>query len=142
MSALYERDYYGWTQEQARLLKNGDFKSLDLGHLVEEIESLGRSEKRELKNRLEILMMHLLKWQFQEDFRSRSWALTIEEQRSKILEHLDENPSLKSYFDEAFLKSYSHARRMAALETRLNLEKFPAACPYSKDQILDVLFYP
>ena len=80
----YEIDFYAWTQKQAELLRNKNIDSLDWENIAEEIESMGRSEKRQLKNRLKVLIMHLLKWQFQPNLRSRSWELTIKEQRLQL----------------------------------------------------------
>lgn len=101
MPDLYETDFYGWTQKQARLLRDGNWDLLDIDNLVEEIESLGKQQRSELVNRLGILLGHLLKWQYQSDRRSKSWFATIREQREKIIEHIDENPSLKPYIHEA-----------------------------------------
>jgi len=93
---LYDTDFYGWTQQQADALRTGNLAGVDLDNLIEEIESMGRSEKRELESRIEVLLMHLLKWRYQWGLRSRSWQLTIEDQRDRIAKHLRENPSLKS----------------------------------------------
>lgn len=100
--ATYGNDFYSWTQQQAALLKSGQFSELDLANLIEEIESLGRSEKRELESRLTVLLLHLLKWQYQPVRRSRSWELSIDEQRVKFLRVLKDNPGLKSQLDEVF----------------------------------------
>ena len=88
MTALHEQDFYAWTQEQAALLKFGRLAELDVQHLIEELENMGASEKRELISRLEILLIHLLKWQYQPALQSRSWLLTIEEQRLQLEDHL------------------------------------------------------
>ena len=95
-SLLYEQDFYAWANEQAALLRSGRVSDADLEHIAEEIESMGRSEKRELISRLKLLLAHLLKWQFQPTLRGNSWRLTIEEQRRDVAEHLADNPSLKS----------------------------------------------
>ncbi|MEN9232233.1 MAG: DUF29 domain-containing protein, partial [Thermostichus sp. DG02_5_bins_236] len=92
---LYDRDFYAWIQEQATLLKSGQWDQLDIANLVEEIESLGRQERRELVNQLGILLGHLLKWQFQPQLRGKSWRATITEQRRQIQRLLQDNPSLK-----------------------------------------------
>ena len=105
-SQLYETDFYAWTLEQAKLLKQGELNQLDILNLIEEIESLGKREKQELRNRLGILIGHLLKWEYQSDKRSNSWKATIREQRRRIKEHLQENPSLKSYLSEAVISGY------------------------------------
>lgn len=97
MSTLYETDFYAWTQQQAAYLRQGKFELLDLENLSEEIESLGRQEKRELRSHLEVLLAHLLKGHYQPEQRSKSWIYTIREQRRRIERHLKENPSLKPY---------------------------------------------
>ncbi|MGA0200640.1 MAG: DUF29 domain-containing protein, partial [Prochlorotrichaceae cyanobacterium] len=97
MNRLYDTDFYAWTVEQCQLLKNGDFQQLDLINLMEEIESLGKQQRQELRNRLGVLIGHLLKWDYQPQKRSKSWRVTIREQRREILQLLKENPSLKSY---------------------------------------------
>src|ERR1700723_1229460 len=94
-SLLYEQDFYAWANEQAALLRAGRVSDADLEHVADEIESMGRSEKRELVSRLKVLLTHLLKWQFQSTLRGTSWRLTIEEQRREVAEHLSDDPSLK-----------------------------------------------
>ena len=140
--ALYDRDFYAWTQEQAALLKSGQWDQLDIPNLVEEIEALGRQERRELVNRLGILVGHLLKWQFQPQQRSKSWTATIIEQRQEIQELIADNPSLKSYLVEAIEKAYQKGILLVAKETPLSLDDLPAQCPYTLDQVMDPNFYP
>ena len=101
----YEKDFYSWTQEQAELLKTSRFSELDIDNLIEEVESMGRSEKRELESRLTILLLHLLKWKYQEVRRGKSWQLSIDEQRIKFAETLDENPGLRPNLDETEKKA-------------------------------------
>jgi hypothetical protein len=139
---LYETDFYGWTQKQARLLRDGNWELLDINNLVEEIESLGKQQRSELVNRLSILLGHLLKWQYQNEGRSKSWFATIREQRERIIEHIDENPSLKPYISEAIAKGYRSGRNLAVGETPLNYQDLPDACPYSIEQIIDTEFFP
>ncbi len=93
---LYDQDFYAWANEQAGLLRAGRLSEADIEHIAEEIESMGKSEKRELVSRLTVLLLHLLKWQHQPAFRSKSWRLTLEEQRDRLEDHLADNPSLKS----------------------------------------------
>jgi predicted nucleic acid-binding Zn-ribbon protein len=138
----YESDFYAWTNEQATLLRSGRLDQLDIEHLAEEIESMGKSERNELLHRLEILLMHLLKWRFQPNLQSRSWEATIDEQRERIVDHLDENPSLKSKLDEFLVKSYKYAIRGAMKETGLAKSTFPENCPWSIEQIMDTCFWP
>jgi len=94
--STYENDFYAWTQQQSQLLKTKQFQQIDWHHIAEEIADMGRAEKRELESRLEVLIMHLLKWQFQPNLRSRSWQLTIKEQRLRLERLLKENPSLSA----------------------------------------------
>ncbi|MEB3148088.1 MAG: DUF29 domain-containing protein [Sphaerospermopsis sp.] len=136
-SKLYETDFYAWTLEQAKLLKQGQLNQLDIVNLIEEIESLGKREKQELRNRLGILIGHLLKWQYQSNKRSNSWKATIREQRRRIKEHLEENPSLKSYLSEAIVLAYQDGVDLAIQETNLPDTTFPLENPYSISQILD-----
>ncbi|MEI3651347.1 MAG: DUF29 domain-containing protein [Dolichospermum sp.] len=137
ISKLYETDFHAWTLEQAKLLKQGQINQLDILNLIEEIESLGKREKQELRNRLGILIGHLLKWQYQTDKRSNSWKATIREQRRRIKEHLQENPSLKSYLSEALISAYQDGLDLAIQETNLPDTTFLAENPYSISQILD-----
>lgn len=141
---LYEKDFYAWTQEQAKLIKNNLLSKLDLVHLQEELISMGASEKRELGSRLEQLLMHLLKWKYQPNLQCRSWKLTIKEQRKKLQMHLKDNPSLKNpeTFNERFSAAYDTAILKAAQETGLDEEIFPENCEWKIEQILDNDFYP
>ncbi|MFQ4135166.1 DUF29 domain-containing protein [Nodosilinea sp. PGN35] len=140
MANLYETDFYAWTQEQADLLRLGKTDYLDVENLVEEIESLGRQQKQELKNRLGVLIGHLLKWQYQGDRRSKSWKYTIQEQRLQILDLLDQNPSLKSYQDEAVAKGYQLGLLLVGRETPLDPKTLPEHCPFTPDQLLSDRF--
>ncbi|HLB99535.1 MAG TPA: DUF29 domain-containing protein, partial [Acetobacteraceae bacterium] len=94
-NSLYDRDFYAWANEQAALLRAGRLAEADLENIAEEIESMGRSEKRELNSRLRVLLMHLLKWRHQPMLRSKRWSNTIAAQRDDIVDHLADNPSLK-----------------------------------------------
>jgi hypothetical protein len=141
-ATLYDRDFYAWLNEQAGLLRAGRLNELDIENLAEEIESMGRSEKRELVSRLEVLIMHLLKWKFQPTLRSTSWRLTIEDQRFRVSDHLDENPSLTARLDEAILSAYRRAGRRASGETGFDIKHFPPACPWTFDQITGADFWP
>jgi hypothetical protein len=139
---LYETDFYAWTQEQAQLLQQGAWKNLDIANLVEEIESLGKQQRQELRNRLAILLGHLLKWQFQANQRSKSWFVTIREQRREILDLLEESPSLKPYLPEALQKAYLSGIDLVLQETPLTDDDLPEQCPYLIEQILDRSFLP
>ncbi|MBD2629548.1 DUF29 domain-containing protein [Trichormus variabilis] len=136
----HDHDFYAWTQEQAHLLRTGQFNQIDFDHIAEEIEDIGRFEKRELESRLEVLIMHLLKWQFQPNLRSRSWQLTINEQRLRLEKLLKENPSLSSFLADSLDKTYQLATISAERET--GLSSFPETCPYSLTEIFTLEFLP
>ncbi|WP_414566228.1 MULTISPECIES: DUF29 domain-containing protein [unclassified Anabaena] len=139
---LYETDFYAWTQQQANLLRGQEWNQLDLPNLIEEIASLGRRERQELRNRLSILIAHLLKWEFQSSKRSRSWLATIRVQRREIINLLNENPSLKPYIEEALPEAYENARDLASGETNLPFSTFPQQCLYSLTDIQSDRLYP
>lgn len=144
MSTLnfYETDFYAWTQQQAMLLRNQQWSQIDLPNLIEEIESLGRQQRQELRNRLSVLIGHLLKWHYQPQHRSRSWLATLRVQRLDIAELLEDNPSLKPYVETAFRKAYLKGVELAVGETNLPNCTFPTECPYSLAELLDDRFYP
>ena len=137
---LYDTDFYAWTLEQSNLLKSGKWQELDIENLVEEIESLGKQQRQELRNRLGILIGHLLKWQYQPDNRSKSWKANIIEQRDKSSESLKENPSLKPYLPEVIASAFVSSLALVVRETPLNYEDLPAECPFTIEQILDPTF--
>ncbi|MEQ9235681.1 DUF29 domain-containing protein [Coleofasciculus sp. E2-BRE-01] len=139
---LYETDFYAWTQEQASLLRQQQWSQLDLGNLIEEIESLGKQQRQELRNRLTVLIGHLLKWEYQPQRRSRSWLATIRVQRRDTLELLKDNPSLKPYLEDALVLAYENGRDLAMGETDLPEQTFSQTCPYSLAEILEDSFYP
>lgn len=145
-SSLYRKDFYAWTQEQAglieELIKTKVIDNLDLKNLLEEVKSMGASEVRELERRLEILFMHLLKWKYQPNLRSNSWRYTIKEQRRRIALRLKKMPSLKSQIDDIFNESYEIAIYEAVKETGLDESLFPIKCEWTKEQILDMEFFP
>jgi len=138
----YEEDFYAWTVEQSRLLRAGEFSAIDAVNIAEEIESMGRSDRRELKSRLVILLMHLLKWRNQPGGRSRSWSATIDEQRLQIEGLLVESPSLQPSVPAMLAEAHAMARAKAIAETGLADETFPEACPYSADEVLSRAFLP
>lgn len=138
----YDKDFYSWTQEQAELLKHGRFSELDIDNLIEEVETMGRTEKRELESRLTVLLLHLLKWKYQDLRQCRSWELSIIEQRLKFEETLEENPGLKSKLDDILKKAYRYAVIEASKETKISIKIFPELCPWELDKITDSEFYP
>ena len=142
MIPKYEEDFYGWSMAMAGLLREKRMTELDFDNLIEEIESMGRSNFDQLTNRLAVLIAHLLKWKYQSNLKGHSWFYTIREQRSRIKDHLNENPSLNSRLSEAFEKGYKYGVYQAARETELNQKDFPSQCPYTFEQCLDDEFYP
>jgi uncharacterized protein DUF29 len=138
--AEYERDFYSWSIEQARLIREGRIDGLDRDNLAEEIESLGREQFNKLVSALRVAMLHMLKWDHQPAMRSRSWVLSIEEQRLEIADVLADNPGLKPRIAEAIARAYRRARIEAAKETGLDEATFPATCPYSFDDIISRVF--
>lgn len=142
VSILYDRDFYAWTQQQSALIRDGHWDEIDRDNLREEIESLGKQQRQELRNRLGVLIGHLLKWQYQPQNRSRSWLSTIRLQRLEIVDLLDDNPSLKPYLEDAIDRAYLKGLAIAIDETNLSDRIFPSICEYSLDNILDAQFYP
>ena len=134
-SVAYDDDFFAWTMEQARLLREGAVSEIDTLNLAEEIESMGKNNRRELGSRLAVLLMHLLKWRYQPARRGRSWRLTIQEQRLAAARVLRQNPSLRSASDKVLAEAYESARLIAARETDLDEGIFPEACPFSLEQV-------
>ncbi|WP_299735182.1 DUF29 domain-containing protein [uncultured Endozoicomonas sp.] len=139
---LYETDFYSWTQQQAELLRQGRLGELDLDNILEEIESMGRSEHRQLSHRMDVLLMHLLKWCYQPDHRSSSWQGSIKEQRFRIRKLLKENPGLKPRIPETRIEAYEAALITAFKETGLPENTFPEQCPWSFDDMMNSDFLP
>jgi hypothetical protein len=135
-TSAYDRDFYGWTVEQATALRTRRIDKLDLGHLAEEIEDLGKEQFNKLESSLRIILIHLLKWDRQPDRRTRSWAISIETHRLDYKYVLADNPGLKPRRNEALERAYKRARLDAALETGLPRSLFPDVCPYSLDDVL------
>jgi Domain of unknown function DUF29 len=141
----YERDFYAWTVEQARALRTRRPEKLDWENLAEEIESLGRSDRRQVRSRLEVILMHLLKWQLQIEHRSISWKTTINSQRYKLELVLADSPSLRRQVPVLLVEAYPRARRSAAAEMDLipaAARKLPETSPFTVEQVLDEEFFP
>lgn len=138
----YEKDFYAWAIHNAKLLREGKLSKIDIKNIAEEIESMGKSEKRELINRLAVLLAHLLKWHFQSERRTHSWKYTIKEQRLRLKDLLIESPSLKKSLKENLNHAYEHALIIAIGETNLSEKTFPKKCPFSLQQALDQDFFP
>lgn len=140
--SLHDNDFYAWSLEQAALLRAGRVAEADLTTIAEEIESMGKTEKRELVSRLTVLLLHLLKWERQPAARSNSWRLSIANARDEIADLLDDNPSLKAAIDDVMTSAYRYARRKAAIETDMAEDAFPAQCPWSFVRAIDEGFWP
>jgi hypothetical protein len=138
----YEHDFYAWANTNAQLLRAGRLSEIDTENIAEELEAMGRSEKRELMSRLSVLLAYLLKWQCQPERRSESWKNTIEGQREDILELLQESPTLRQEIWDRFERAYLKARRAAAAETGMSKDRFPEDSPFSFEQALDDTFWP
>lgn len=135
---LYEKDFYAWTQKQAALLRAGKLSEIDIAHIAEEIDSMGRSEKRELISRLTILLLHLLKWDYQPERRGASREATIAVQRDDLADLLSDNPSLRAGLEVAVGAAYRKAVLMAVAETGVPRERFPEGCPWKVVEVLGV----
>ena len=136
-TATYETDFYLWTQQQADLLRQGQFNrvDLDLANIAEEIESMGKRDRRAMGGYLQNVLMHLLKWRYQPERRGTSWRLSIRNGREQIFDLLEESPSLYPQMDSFLQKEYPRARKNAADETGLPLITFPEECPFTVEQI-------
>ena len=134
---LYEQDYYLWLEDILKKIQDKRWDEMDWDNLWSEIDDIGKSQKQRLISNLRILLMHLLKWEFQPDKRTNSWKYTIIEHRRRILEQLEDSPSLKNYLNLKFEATYQKARKDASLETNLSLNLFPETYPYKVEQVLD-----
>jgi hypothetical protein len=139
---LYAQDFYTWTQRTSALIRAGQWSALDREALAEEIESLGKSQHRELRSRLVVLLLHLLKWGYQPLERSGSWRSTIRTQRRELRGLLQQNPGLRPLVPSAVADGYPDARLDASDETGLPLATFPATCPWTQEQVLDADCWP
>ena len=139
---LYEQDLFAWTQQQVNLLTHQRWHELDVENLIDELEGMARRDRREMINRLIILIAHLLKWEFQPDHQSGSWRGSIQEQRLQLNGLLEDSPSLHQQFIESLEKAYPQAVKLASKETELPTTKFPNECLYELTQLLDEDFPP
>jgi hypothetical protein len=141
--SLYERDYYTWALQQARALKEHRVEELDWENLADEVEGLAKTERRELRSRLKVLLEHLIKWQFEPQRRSRSWRTTVSVQRLEIREHLDENPGLKPSVAEVLAQAYKAARlEVTGRFLRRSDPQPPDSCPWTLEQVMDEQLWP
>lgn len=139
---LYETDYLQWIETTVKKLQFGDYTNVDWENLIEEIQDMGRSERRSLKSNLIMVLVHLLKWQFQPECRSGNWEGSIIEHRRRIREAILESPSLQPYLESIFAECYPQAVKQAKAETRLPLEAFPQQCPYELVEVINDEFLP
>jgi hypothetical protein len=142
MNSLYDRDFFEWTTQIARLLREGRFAELDVEHLAEEIEDVGKRDQRGVWSHLRVVVHHLLKWQFQSERRSRSWKASITTHRITLSKIFKQSPSLKRSAREELAETYDEAVGVAMDETGLARECFPTECPYTFEQIINFDFLP
>lgn len=141
MSA-YTANFNLWIEQTAQLLRERRWHEIDLEHLIEEVEDLGKSERRAIASQLTRLLLHLLKWQYQPQRRSDSWLDSITDARTQIELAIEDSPSLKNYPVEQLEESYQRSRRQAAKQTGIQVSVFPEACPYSLELVLNEDWLP
>lgn len=139
---LYEQDYYLWLTQTARQLSDGKWSEVDISNLVEEIKDMGKSERRALVSNLTVVLLHLLKYNYQPTHRSNSWLASILEHRLRLKKQLRESPSLKVYLEEVFAECYGDAVLRATVETGLPANTFPTESPFSIEDSLNIEYLP
>lgn len=139
---LYETDYLQWLETTLEKLQSQDYTHVDWENLIEEIADMGRSERRSIKSNLIVILVHLLKWEFQSEKRSGSWEGSIIEHRRRVREALDDSPSLKPHLESIFAESYTQAVKQAKAETGLPVELFPVMSPYELSEVINDEFLP
>ncbi|MEQ8541421.1 MAG: DUF29 domain-containing protein [Coleofasciculus sp. D1-CHI-01] len=142
LEAEYDLDFYAWICKNVELLRRGCLSEIDVEHIAEELESMGKRDLRQLRSRLQVLVMHLLKWQYQPDKQSKSWLVTIDHQRDEIETLLLDSPSLRSELEQGLARVYPKAVRDACRETGLPETTFPLSCPFEIEEILAQEFLP
>ncbi|MEL6437898.1 MAG: DUF29 domain-containing protein [Cyanobacteria bacterium J06621_8] len=141
-SPLYRQDYCLWLDQTIEKLKNKELEKVDIDHLIEDLELMGGSERRALESNLVVVLLHLLKYKYQPEKRSRSWLSSIFEHRRRIRKAFKNSPSLKRHFSEELTECYQDSRKLAAIETGLAIDTFPIACPFAEQEVLDEEFLP
>ncbi len=136
MTQLYDTDFYIWTQEMAQRLRERDVAALDWENIAEEIESMGKLDYRGLESRMRVLLIHLLKWRYQDEKRSRSWRSTIQTQRDRIELILRDSPSFRRRIVADMNEAYSLAVVRASIETTIPEKNFPTECPWTFESAL------
>lgn len=142
VAALYDTDFYSWTQRTAALLRARRFDEIDVEPAADEIEAMGKRDLKELNSRVQVLVSHLLKWQRHPDRLSPSWQSTIVSQRLEIDALLRQSPTLRPKLTSELVHNYAGAVKRAVPETGLRKEDFPVDCPFTVEQILDEEFLP
>lgn len=142
MNPLYDRDFVAWAETTAQLLKAHCWDEVELEALIDEVEDLSRREKEALRSNLKVILLHLLKWEYQPHRRSNSWRSTLREHRERITESIAESPSLKPYPQVVLDACYQKAKFRATDETQISTSAFPQNCPYNLEQVLDEGFLP
>jgi hypothetical protein len=140
--SLYETDFVRWVDTTVEQLRTQNYACVDWANLIEEIEDMSRRERKSLKSNLVVILLHLLKWQYQPEHRSGSWRGSIREHRRRVNDDLKDSPSLVPYLQEVFAECYANACEQAADETGLPLETFPLECPYTPEQSLNSEYLP
>lgn len=138
----YERDLHQWLMSSAHLMRQRSFNEVDAEQIAEELEAMGKRERRELISRLTILLAHLLKWQYQPARRTRSWQNTLAIQRSELSDLLEDSPSLRYELEQTIDRAYERAKLIAEDETGPEAAIFPQECPYALEDITDPTFLP
>ncbi|MEI6445030.1 MAG: DUF29 domain-containing protein [Nostocales cyanobacterium ELA583] len=139
---LYDEDFNLWVESTIELLQQKRFDELDIKNLISEVETMGNNDKKSVKSNLRILLMHLLKWQYQPDKRTNSWRTTIKEHRNRLEDDFANSPSLNNYFLEIFDECYQKARDLASSKTGLSLTVFPVQCPFDIHLVIKSDFFP
>ena len=144
MGTSYETDVVAWAKEQAGFVRAGRFDQLDLEHIADEIEDVGKSEQRELASRMAVLLAHLLKWEHHPDRRGASWRATITTQRHLIKRRLDKTPSLQPMLTDPdwIDEMWADGREAASRETQIGFAIFPEICPWATSKVMDLDFFP
>jgi len=150
LANTYETDYWLWTQHNIKLLRQGKLNKIDIEHIIEELEDMGKSTRRELASRLIVLLAHLLKWQYQlkhlselhSEFQGNSWRSSINEQRKQLERLLRDNPSLKKQMPDTITEIWKDSVDLAHQDTGLSLDTFPTECPYQLTQVFEITWFP
>jgi hypothetical protein len=140
--SLYDQDFYLWLETTVKLLQERRLDELDFDNLIEEIDAIGRNEKHALQNNLQIIFMHLLKYQYQPQKQSNRWRYPLLEHRYRLGITLKDSPSLKVYFQQIFAECYTKVCKIVALELELSLDSFPEKPPFTPEEILDIDYLP